>query len=222
MDSLRDHIIRHSLFHFVSSSIACDARRTVESYDACCPAIDQGPRYGGHHIGAQNLSQVGFDFFKLDAVAEDLDLVIDSAQVMEESRRVLKCQVPGSIPALSVEQGKTRGGKFGILEISAGRLTGGNDQLAFLAPLQEIEICIHDACTHPWKNRADGQGPAIRSHVGRVCEGLGNTVDGKLGWPVEILHNAVGSGHLPCLSRGYGEGLAGKNGNAQRRKCARL
>src|SRR5580704_8568768 len=106
MYPLRDHVIRHTLFHSIAYLFAGYSGRAVEGNDACSAAVGEWPSHGCHQVCTHNLAQMRLDFFEFDAVPEYFHLIVNSAQVVKRSRRVLICRVSCAIPSASLERGK--------------------------------------------------------------------------------------------------------------------
>ena len=85
-------------------------RRTMKGHDPCCSMVCKGPSHRCNRVCAQNLAQMSFNFLKLDPVAEYLDLIVDSAEMVKCSGEVFVSKVPGAIPTASLQCGKASRG----------------------------------------------------------------------------------------------------------------
>src|SRR5580700_8065738 len=119
MNPFGDHIIRHAFFHFLADLIPGNSRRAMEGDDPCCSMVCERPSHRCHQVCAQNLAQMRLDFFELDPVAEYLDLVVNSTQVVKCPGKVFVSQVSSAIPTIPLQRWKARCGQVWILEVSA-------------------------------------------------------------------------------------------------------
>lgn len=109
---------------------AIDALGADDADNAARRAFDPRPGDGADDIGAGDEAQVGVDFFQFDAIAVDLDLVVDAAEAVEGSRSVADCLVAGQIPAFAGMNGKAGGGQFRRAEIAGGELDASDGQFS--------------------------------------------------------------------------------------------
>src|SRR5580692_12860616 len=132
MYALRDHVLRHALFHGVAHLFASDRGRAVEDNEAGGAAVRKRPSHGRHQVSADNLAQMRLDFFEFDTVPEYFDLIVNAAEVMKHSGRILIGQISRAIPAASPDRGKASRREFWVLEVSARQLAAGHDEFPFL------------------------------------------------------------------------------------------
>ena len=123
------------------------------------------------------------DFAELDAVAADLDLVIEPAEELDRAVRPPPRLIAGSIAARAGLGGavgdEPLGGQVGAAEVAARNLHAADHELADAAIRYWLERLVEDVGADPGKGVAD-------RHVGRVDDPRAGRPDRRLGRPIEV------------------------------------
>src|SRR5580704_4582470 len=119
MNDGRDHVTGQPLLDLcLHSGIVRAILSTDERHNSAGGAVLDRPGDDGYRIGLVNFAQVGFDFFKLHSETEHFYLVVDSAEVMKDTRCIAISKIAGSIPAPAGEIWKALAAEIGVAEIA--------------------------------------------------------------------------------------------------------
>ncbi len=214
----RDHVFGQTPGHVLQDDVGF-RRRLPRSNRSIGHQRLTLPVAGDHHLDLLQRrateAQLSFDLAGLDAVAAQLDLLVETAQVFVFAIG----QQPGTITGVIKPQAHAGhfvfpedfGGTFRLVQVAPCEPEAGQAQLTGNADRAQAAMRVQHQRLHAIDGRADGQPIASR-------EGLGQRRDGRLGGTVHVDQPKLAG---PALGNGCRAGFATEADRLHRRQRSR-